>query len=635
MNYYLLNKKTLQKIFSFLLIILFLTNPLGQCTNSIKESEETTCYGFIIPLSNNTNYTTKDQTNCKIRHMINDMLREEIPVYWISTNITLKTKKINSSKDSKSINFEKGTFIIPFTGNITKNKKIVTMIYDYNQSSEIEIKSTIPISIYLILEPVTSSVYPLNEPKIALFKNRVTVGESLFLELLSKCGFLNYDIIWSKKINSKLNLDEYNLLIHAGGILDSFPYLFHYIYEDIVYKEADGVRAFVADGGGYIGSCGGLTKASAGGLVSEDIPIPIYFKRKVYNPKLRSIGLYAIADILIRPPVKTLVENQVKIVSNSSPVTYGLDKIVWDLHYGGPEIYKLGEDVEVISRFHETGTRFDNTPSWITSTFDQGKVIIFVNHPEIAGIYTNTEHKSMANSGKTAISNSIFYATSSDKITYQKNYSQDINFIEDIWNKTKDLTKSENETESVFESIRYSINKTKKYMTYLSSNVSRVISLIRDIGKKKKVDLTGSKNKYYIGLMYSEDIILYNNLLTQYLDKTNSVLDVIEQIYAILKNDTTFIQQFEKFTNNVSKKINKMQEIINESQNMLDDYERKLIKYKKFPFRFKLKENILKNKVMDIYLHHFSGFSVLPKNYFNSIKFLRNNWYKYELKKAK
>jgi len=628
--YTLFHKSLNKKIISFLIIILFLITPISQCTTFTKTSGETTCYGFIIPQSKNENCTIADQKNCNVRNIVNDMLREQIPVFWTTTNITVKILEINSSEDEKNKTFEKGTFIIPFTGNDTKDKKITTIVYDYNKTSEIEIENKISIEIYIILEPITTEVFPLKDAKIAMFKNRVTVGESLFLKLLHKCGFLNYDIIWDKQINSKLNNEEYNLLIHAGGIYDSTPLLIHYVYEDIAYRESDGVRAFISDGGGYIGSCGGLTKASAGGTLFEDIPIPIYLKRRVYNPKLRSIGVYAISDILIRPAIKTLKENQVKIVSNSNPVTYGLDKIVWDLHCGGPEVIKVGENTEVISCFYDTGTRFDNTPSWLFSNFGEGKVVIFVNHPEIAGIKDNTNHKSMQNSGKTAISNSIFYTTADDKTTYEKTYSQNLTYIKDTWNATKDLSENLKETESVFESIRNSMNETEDHMEYLSSNISRTISLISDIAKKHDINLSSRENEYYLGIMYNHDILFYFNLLKGYQEKIFSILDKLERIYCLLKNDDDFIQKFEILKSNISERTCEMKQILNETQDMINNYESKLISYKKCKFRFKLREIKLKNDVMDIYLHVFKGFSLLPKNYFNSLKFLRQNWYNYE-----
>ena len=624
------NKSLNKKIISFLIILLFLITPTSQCTTFTKTSAEKTCYGFVIPQSRNENCTIADQKNCKVRNMINDILREKIPVFWTATNITVKILEINSSEDEKNKNFEKGTFIVPFTGNDTKDKKITTIVYDYNQTSEIEIENKISIDIYIILEPINTEVLPLKDAKIAMFKNRVTVGESLFLKLLYKCGFLNYDIIWSEQINSKLNTEEYNLLIHAGGIFDTAPLLIHYVYEDIAYREADGVRAFIADGGGYIGSCGGLTKASAGGTLFEDIPIPIYLKRRVYNPKLRSIGVYAISDILIRPAIKTLKENQVKIVSNSSPVTYGLDKIVWDLHCGGPEVIEVGENTEVISRFYDTGTRFDGTPSWLSSNFGEGKVVIFVNHPEIAGIKDVVNHISMHNSGKTAISNSIFYTTASDKIIYEKTNSKNLTFIKDTWNVTKDLSESLKETESVFESIRTSMNETEDHMNYLSSNISKTISLIFDIAEKHDINLSSRENEYYLGIMYNHDILFYFNLLKGYQEKIFSILDKLERIYFLLKNDDDFIQKFEILKSNISERICEMKQILNETQNMINNYESELISYKNCRFRFKLREIKLKNNVMDIYLHVFQGFSLLPKNNFNSIKFIRHQWYDYE-----
>jgi len=629
---YVVNLKHI-KIMSVILIgIIFITSfssaiAFNRNTKNMENSG-LECYGFIVKLVKNNIYTN-DQFNCKIRHMINDILREDFQVYWTSENITVDVKDMNTNITLENLFFERGSFIIPFTGDETKDNKLISITYDYNQSSEIDYENDLSIPIYLIMEPITAQVYPLNEVKIALFKNRVTCGESLYIGLLKQCGFLNYDIIWDYELNSKLNTDDYNIMFHAGGILEANKLVAHMIYEDVVYREADGVRSFVNNGGGYVGVCHGLVKASAG-MLYDKIPIPIYLRRRVYNPNLRSIGVYAIADILFNPYTAFMGDCQVKITSGSSPITYGLGNVVWDCHIGGPQVCYTGKNIEVVARFHNTQEHFNNTPSWITTPFGDGKVIIFVTHPEIAGIKNKPTNITMNNVGKTTISNSLYHSTADEKIEYQTIITKNLSYLEEIWEKTSDLTRDLNQTETLFDIIRSNINETQEYMDNISVNISNVILLIKDIASKNNVNISSKLTKYYIGYEYSKDILLYMNLLTPYLKNTTSVLDVIENIYCLFENDSDFNQQLEVFIDDISNRLNDTKQILEDTIILIENFYQKLLKYEKWPIRIRIREYKLNNIAMDNYLHVFNGFSKLPKIYFNSLKFLRYHWYNYE-----
>lgn len=87
--------------------------------------------------------------------------------------------------------FKPGSFIIPFTGNSTDDKKIIAIMYDYNQSCEIEICDEINIPIFIITEQINTQAFPLNDVNVAQLYSRISSGGFIFLELLAKCGFLN------------------------------------------------------------------------------------------------------------------------------------------------------------------------------------------------------------------------------------------------------------------------------------------------------------------------------------------------------------------------------------------------------------------------------------------------------------
>ncbi|MCK4365466.1 MAG: hypothetical protein KAW45_05405 [Thermoplasmatales archaeon] len=205
-----MNKKVICTIF----VTCFLSVSINQCIADIQipEKSDPLCYGFIVSPITDGNFTIIDQTNCRIRHMINDLLREQISVYWTAESINVIIKEMNNSAKEQNKLFESGSFIIPFTGNLTDDKKIIAIIYDYNKSSEIEIDDEQTIPIYIISEQITSQTYPLDNVKAAQFYSPITSGGFIYLELLSKCGFLNVEIFREKEIYHKLNTNDFNVL---------------------------------------------------------------------------------------------------------------------------------------------------------------------------------------------------------------------------------------------------------------------------------------------------------------------------------------------------------------------------------------------------------------------------------------
>jgi hypothetical protein len=626
-----IKKKLYKKMICAFIVTCFLTVLINQTTayQQKLENTEQICYGFILSYLTFGNFTTIDQINCRIRHMINDILREKIQVYWTVENITVNITKIDSEFLIESRLFERGSFIIPFSGNLTDDKKIISIIYDYNQSSEIEINEEIKVPIYILLDQISSEVLPLNNVKIAQLYSRITSGDFLFLQLISKCGFLNSNILKDEDVYENLKLDDYNVMFHPGGTSDTLHLFLRMINQDIFYKCSDGIRSFVNNGGGYIGSCGGLTKASAGGKIIPSLPFTINLSRKVYNPNLRSIGLCAIADILIQPIFELNTSVQVKIIKNTSPLTFGLDEIVWDSWYGGPQVYKRGENVEVIANYYNTGTENDRTPAWLTTEFGSGKVVLFSTHPEITGVPFNVANESQLNVGKTVITNSLFYTTAEEKIEYHTHFSKNLDYIYEIFQKTAQLTDNITKIEKIFDSTRKEINNTKDYIKCLRGNVSEVISLIVDIASKNNINTTDKK--YYLGLDYVKDIEKYYlDDFIKILNDSFIVFDKIELIHDLLKNDFNYTQQLELLLNNISSRINETNNILKKTQDTIECLKKDLLKYEIRLFRSIIKETVLKLKSNSLYTHVYSGFSQIPQIYQESLKFLRQHWYGYE-----
>jgi len=191
-----------KKIICFGIIICFLIPSIINCTAISVPDEDSKSYGFIVAYTTEGSYPIIDRINCKIRHLINDFLREQIPIYWTTEEINIDIIRMDSDYISQNILFEPGSFIIPFTGNLIDDKKIISIMYDYNQSSEIETFDEINIPIYIISEQINTQAFPLNDVKVAQLYSRVTSGGFIFTEVLSKCGFLNVEIIQDKNIYS-------------------------------------------------------------------------------------------------------------------------------------------------------------------------------------------------------------------------------------------------------------------------------------------------------------------------------------------------------------------------------------------------------------------------------------------------
>jgi len=125
-----------KKIVSFIIFSCFLTLSISPLIASSEDKGDVLIYGFIVSLVACENAAIENQINCRIKHMINDFLREQIPVFWATTNITVLTNEMEQ-------NFYKGTFIIPFTGNNTLDTKltaIITIIIRAAKSKKITLK---------------------------------------------------------------------------------------------------------------------------------------------------------------------------------------------------------------------------------------------------------------------------------------------------------------------------------------------------------------------------------------------------------------------------------------------------------------------------------------------------------------
>lgn len=608
--------------------------PINQCIanqklnptqQGILEVSTLTYYGFIIPMTGYENATIENQITCKNRHLVNDLLREQIPVFWSSENFTAYISDITLSNNEEMF-FEKGTFIVPFTGNDTLDVKLLVMIWDYNQSSEIDNNNEIKAHVYLINQALTIQAYNLSEVKIAQYQSLFADGEEHYLEVSRNCGFLTFDYLPDTILNKKLNNIAYNVIMWGGscqGYSSFHKGLTGNIYqirEDLTYKISKTIRDFVANGGGYIGSCYGAYSAACGIYIGS---IPIYLKRQAYNPNLNSLVILALSDVIVKMVTELPPPNiQAKIVDKTHPVTYGLNTIIEDRYMGGPHFTHLGENAQVIARFHDINNYLNDTPSWMSSRFGKGKVVFFSTHPE-----TLCWKQGLTGYiGNTAISNALYYTTSNEVTDLNSINSRNISFILKIWEKTMDLINGVEESD-VLSDIKIRVNGTFSSIDELTKNLSTILQIIKDIDPNLPNNFLGYNSTYWV--------IFYFNLFNTYLENATQTLTLIEQIYPLIENLTDFIHELDMLKDDLSQRINETQHICIECNKLYKQYKNILDKYNKnqdLPGQLTLNffKFFAKDTAFKLYQESVKGYRYVPQTYFNSLKLLRNSWYNYE-----
>lgn len=617
------NKKTI----TLLTVICFLIISINQSIVIPKPLEEPTtlCYGFILPSVKYENRTIENQINCKIRHLVNDLLREQIPVYWASINFTATIGRIDIYEEL-DMSFEKGTFIVPFTGNETQDAKLVAIICDYNQSSEIEKDNSIETPIYQLIMPLNIQVYLLSEVKIAQYRNIFTSCVSWYMQVANKCGFLTFEILESRDLAEKLNNDDFNVIMWPGGdsYYDFLTICLIKCFLDLSSRNSNVVREFINNGGGYIGSCDGTIAASCGFL-----PIPIYLKRRAYNPGLSSLWFLAIIDIITTFLPDGPGERQEHIVNDTHPVTYGVDKILINGTPPGPNIVHTGKNVQVIS-VYTTDSAYNGTPSCVSSRFGSGNVVAFCGHPEIRDLDAGIEYYDLGVedycNGKKLTSNALYYTTSKGIIDLVSIQSRNLSFISNNFEKTSDLTIGE--SRDIFYEIKNFINENINELTNLTNKIDMIRNLIWETAQKKNVNLDDSPSfLYYRTILYTKHDL---GLLAEYLKNTTKVLDILEKIYPLLENNTEFVQKIEMLKEDLHLKIDEAKNIILKELDMCHSYEDSVVKYQNKKMFSGLNEKIICKKAHDIEKQTEILFQYVPQCYFNSLKLLRTSWYNYE-----
>jgi glutamine amidotransferase-like uncharacterized protein len=616
--------KYLPKFFTILITIIFFTTTIEHGFAINKSDNELLSNGIIVPLIKDENVSFQNQINSRIRHMINDILREKIPVYWTRNDISINVSKINDIENIYEVYLEKGTFIIPFTGEDNKDAKILSIVCDYNQISEIENEISVPIYLYFN-KLVNLPVIVLSEVKIAQYHSKVTAGEMCFLEVAKNCGFLTFEFMTCKTLQYRLNNSAFTVLSWAGGDMDYASFrkstMGTSIRDDIRYKVSKTVRKFVSEGGGYMGSCHGAFRATYGMEVGK---IPITMKRAVYNPNLPTILVFALAETLTRDYQENLGWVKVKIVNNSHPVIFNVDSVTYDNHIGGSKFITIGNNVEIIANFTNTNSVFDNSPCWVSATFGKGRAVLFSSHPEIAA-WQNENH---SHNSLSVVGNSYFYTSSKGFEKISSEYSRSLLFITNIWEKTIiDLSEITPQSE-IFKLQKDAINLTNDKISQLCNRVKKIQINIEGIMDKKGIDFPG--NETFLG---HKSTWLKNSMLEyykKYLKDSIFFMTKITKIYPLIKNNPNFQQELNDLKNIINLEINSTKEILKKCEEICDSYLNSLDSYNKIWILSSIREIFIRAIGHQLYTQVFCGFNHVPKIYFDTLKFLRHQWYDYE-----
>ncbi|MBS3778562.1 MAG: hypothetical protein KGY50_04650, partial [Candidatus Thermoplasmatota archaeon] len=200
--------------FLFVCVCFCLLNPFSVANHTIKESSisdvhsfekvkinermsdrecendslENYCYCFAIPVQDfsEKHGRSKESSVCKL---VNDLLRMNISVYYSLSNFS-SFVTTTASTDSFFHTFSKGTVLIPFIGNQSKDVLLSIIISDYAGTHELS--KVTPIEIYMILDSFSISVLPLNHSQIGLYFGHYISHMSLnyYLESIINSGFL-------------------------------------------------------------------------------------------------------------------------------------------------------------------------------------------------------------------------------------------------------------------------------------------------------------------------------------------------------------------------------------------------------------------------------------------------------------
>jgi len=610
------------KILCIILISLFLGSTIIPSITSssidnklISLDEDTKCFGFIVPIVKLENKTLENDIDCRIYHMINDFLREKITVYWSAKNFSISIMKIDILEE-ETMFFEKGTFIIPLTENDTINTKICAIICDYNQTSEIE-SDSVSIPVYRLMNSLEIKAHELTEIKISRYVGVKTHSTQFYLFVAMDCGFLDFDIVNANEIKDRLTNEKFNVIVWPGAesMKDKlWSYHIEAQIEEIKYQVMPTIREFVANGGGYVGSCYGTCKSSIAYVGQGSI-----LKYKIIIPTIGIGGLVVIPQKNeSEKPTDSIDDyfcNQT-VINASHPVTYGLNQIVKDfssLH----GLRVVGSKAQVLAVYP------DKTPCWVSNVYKNGKVISFGSHPEIAAFLEEGFN------GRQVVSNTWYHLTNKGIFDLLFTKSVDLSVIDSIFEDTINLINSSIQPAQLFDEVNNNINKSISNLNLLKSEILDIQSIVNQLDNNNSE--TSKMNKTIRRILGGKYISGGINLSEYYLKKIPGILFSIQRIYPLLENELNITEETDLFIQNMILKINYFKNLTLNAKDDAEKAKASLVKYQNNNwFMTKIKQFYI-NEMLFKSMEKTSELLVrIFQTYNEALKFLRHYWYDYE-----
>ena len=605
------------------------------CSPSAKPEQPMSshCYGFLVPLPAGTDTTQETFVNSQARQLINDLLRERIMVYWSAEDFSAQSQIISSGSPIENIFYKKGAFIIPFSSNISTTALITAIVTDYNSSSEIATGENPLVPVYLLMEPLNLTAYELVEPKIAQQLGTPTrYGWPCYLLIAEAGGFLSMEFLLDNETPS-LNTHDFNVFMWPydptpGNVFEQLQSLTN-------TQSCNAIRAFVRNGGGYIGSCYGALAASSG-LV---FPVPFISLGRAYLPNLSCSPLHislSLTDTLMSRQFileDALFVTTATITNPDHPLAYGMNTTVKEF-FKGPWFTWVGKDTNTIARLDdmvdENGYtapllrgRVLGTPNWVDSHFGKGTVVLFSTHPEfvnnISLLFEGFTWDGDKYYGRRVVQNALFYTTAKGPWSIHCDVSYPVSQIDEYREKTLQLALSDHS----FNEFADNISKMEDFSTQLDMFQSLCGNLTFLYGTHYPFDPLF--NQHIRLFTYAYDFCpVYNH----YINSSIQALTALDRILPLLQNDDDSVNgSIQQLHDELSMRLNNSRELL------------LLVTTKAYTIRTELEQHTLVRflekpgliQQSRYFLRTFeTGLKYIPQLSFESLKTLRHLWYQYE-----
>jgi len=163
----IINKRYTKIILTCYICFIISTSSFLYVSAQNNTNKDSSCYGFIIPLPQGLDTSNETFENSRVRHLINDLLRENISVYWPKDSFSALSKTFHQENSyAEMVFYKKGAFIIPFSSDEYKDALTTSIVNDYNQTHELEKNSLIKNEAYILMEELNIKTDKLAEPKI-------------------------------------------------------------------------------------------------------------------------------------------------------------------------------------------------------------------------------------------------------------------------------------------------------------------------------------------------------------------------------------------------------------------------------------------------------------------------------------